>query len=117
MGKLEIRGRIETNKNNAFLKSARHEWIGKLIHWELRKKFKFDQMVKAQPQIRPTKWGAQTSLGFWNTNGLSHLGHTTRPSDCQQKKKKKRRKRTCWIEGFAVPADYSVKTERKCKES
>ena len=25
---------------------TRHDWVGKVIHWELCKKFKFDYMIK-----------------------------------------------------------------------
>ena len=61
-------------------------------------------MVCAQPKIRPEKWDAPTSLGFWVTNRSSNLGQTTRPSDSQQKRKK-----ICRIVEFSVPADHRVK--------
>ena len=46
---------------------TRHDWVGKVINWELCKKFKFEyeKMVYAQPRIRPWKWNAQTSLKFF----------------------------------------------------
>ena len=37
---------------------ARHDWVGKVIHWEMCKKFEFDhtnQMVYAQPSTCPRK--------------------------------------------------------------
>ena len=37
---------------------GRHNWVGKVIHWEMCKKFKFDhcqQMVYAQPSTCPRK--------------------------------------------------------------
>ena len=43
----------------------------------------YKQMAYAQPRIRPGKWVTQNSLGFWNTNGSSNLGQTTKPSDFQ----------------------------------
>ena len=43
-------------------------------------------MACVQPRIRPGKRDAQTSQGFWDTNGSPDLGQTTRPSDSQQKK-------------------------------
>ena len=46
-------------------------------------------MVYAQPRILPGKWGAQNSLGFWDTNGLINLSQTTRFSESQKKKKEK----------------------------
>ena len=42
----------------------RHDWFGKVIHWELYQKFKFDNTVHAQSKIHPGKWDAQTSQGF-----------------------------------------------------
>ena len=68
---------------------TRHDWVVKMIHWELCKKFKFDhtkKIVYAQPRICPEEWNAQTPLGFWDTNGSSNLGQTTRPSNNQQEK-------------------------------
>ena len=56
-----------------------------------------------RPRIRPRKWDAQNSLGFWDINGSPNLSQTPRPSDNHQKKKKKRKrekKRTCWITGI-----------------
>ena len=33
---------------------TRHDWVGKVIYWQLYKRFKFDeQMIYAQPRIRP----------------------------------------------------------------
>ena len=37
-------------------------------------------MVDAQPRRHPRKWDTQTSLEFWDTNGSTNLGQTTRPS-------------------------------------
>ena len=45
-----------------------------------------EQVVFAQPRIRPGEWDAKTSLGFCDTNRSPNLGQTTRPSDSQQKK-------------------------------
>ena len=60
-------------------------------------------MVHAQPRIRPGEWDAQTSLGFWDTNGSPNLGQTTRPSENQQKK------RTCRMVDFVISVDLRVK--------
>ena len=32
---------------------TRHDWVGKVIHWELCKMLKFGEMVNAQPRICP----------------------------------------------------------------
>ena len=37
------------------------------------------QIVYTQPRICPGEWNAQTSLGFWDTNGSHNFGQTTRP--------------------------------------
>ena len=83
--------------------------MGKEIHWELCKKFKFDHRnigtTQAQHRIRPRKWNAQNSQRFGDTNGSSNLGQTSRLSDSKKKKKKNR---TYWIVDFGVPADYKV---------
>ena len=63
---------------------TRHNWVGKVIYRELYQKFKFNHTNKwymNNPRIRPSKWNAQNSLGFWDTNGSSNYGQTTRPCD------------------------------------
>ena len=70
----------------------------------------YDQMVYVQRKICPGEWNAQPLLGFWDTNRLSNLGQTTRPSNNQQKK-------SCRIVDFVVPANHRVKlTESEKKE-
>ena len=44
-------------------------------------------MVYSLPRIRPRKWDAENSVGFWDTNGSSNLGQATRPRDSQQQKR------------------------------
>ena len=34
------------NNNNNNNNKARHDWVGKVIHWEMCKKFKFDHANK-----------------------------------------------------------------------
>ena len=43
-------------------------------------------MIYAQPGIHHGERDTQTSQGFWDTNGSSILGQTTRPRDNQQKR-------------------------------
>ena len=65
------------------------EWIGKVIHWDLCEKLKFDQTNKCNmyylESVRENE--TQNSLGFWDTNGSLNIGQTNRPSDSQQKKR------------------------------
>ena len=66
--------------------------MGKVIHWEFCKKFKFDYTNKwymHNPETVQKKKDSQNSLGFRNTSVSSNLGQTTKPSDSQQKKKKR----------------------------
>ena len=66
-------------------------------------------MVYSQPRILPRKWGAQNSLGLWDTNGSSNLNQTTRPSDSLQPKGNPQNSRRCH-------SSFSQsKTERKRK--
>ena len=51
------------------------------------------QMVYAQNRIHNKEWDAENSLGFWDTNGSSNLGLTTRPSDSQQQQRQKKKKK------------------------
>ena len=67
---------------------TRNDWVGKVIHREFCKKFKFsptntwylDNLEKS-----PWKWDAQTTLGFWDTKGSHNHCQTTRYSDKKEK--------------------------------
>ena len=72
-----------------------HNWVGKVIHWEMCKEFKFDYA---------NKWYMH------NTNGSPNLGHKTRPYSNQQKK------RTYKIVNFAVPAEHRIKLKKMEKD-
>ena len=86
---------------------ARHDWVDKVIHWEMCKKFIFDHANKyAQPSTCPRKWHTQTPTGLWYTNGLPNLGQKTSPNNNQVQKKKKK---ICKIVVFAVPANHKIK--------
>ena len=68
-------------------------------------------MIYAQPGIRSGKWDAQNFLGFWDTNGSSNLGQTTRPINSQQQQQKK-----CRILDFVAQADHWVKQKEDKKK-
>ena len=61
---------------------TRHDWVGKVIHWELWKKLKFEHVNKWY--IHNTETTSRTRhanfSGFWHTSG-----QTVRPSSNQQK--------------------------------
>ena len=82
---------------------TRHEWVGKVIHWELCKKLKFDHTTKWY-----IEWDAYNSLGFWDTD---HLILVRRRDLVIIKKKKK--KKTCRI--VAVQVEYRDKIKENEK--
>ena len=43
----------------------------------------YEQTVYAQPRICPGVWDTQTPLEFWDTNGSTNIGQTTRPYNNQ----------------------------------
>ena len=89
---------------------SRHDWVGKIIHWELCKKFQFDHTNKwyiPSPHISPREWYTQTPLGFWHPNLSFNLGQTTRPY--QQKREQQSSK-------FCCPRWPQSKIKRKWKE-
>ena len=90
---------------------TRHDWVGKVIHLEVSKKFNFEHTNKwymYSPESVLENWDAQSSLGFWNTNRSPNLSRTS----IQQKQKM----RTWRIVNFAVPKDHRVKSNEARKE-
>ena len=71
----------------------------------------YKQMVYAQPKTCPGEWDVQTPMAFWDKNGSSNHGQTTRPYNNDKKK------RTCWIVDFAVLADHILKLKESEKKS
>ena len=65
----------------------RHDWVGKVIPWELCKKFKFDHTNKwyihNSASLLENK--IQTPLWFWQKNGSPNIGQTTRPYNNNKK--------------------------------
>ena len=84
---------------------TRHDWVGKVIHWEMCKKFKFDPMNKWYMH-NPVSVQENDTHKLWNTDGSPNLDQKTRSNYNQQKKK-----RTCKIVNFAVSADHRMKLE------
>ena len=96
--------------------------MGKVIHWELCKKFKFDHtnkwyMLNPESVLRCTKF-----IGILRYTRIIHTDYliSARQPDqviVNQKKKKKKREKTttCWIEDSDVPADHRVKLKESEK--
>ena len=74
---------------------TRPDWVGKVIHWELCKKLKFDHTNKWYVNNPASVLENKTHkllLDFEIQNGSPNLGQTTRPYNNRQKKKKKKEK-------------------------
>ena len=84
---------------------ARHNWVGKVIHWEMCKKFKFDYTNKWY-MLNPTPVQENDSHELlWDFNiQTDHLILARRPDLIIINKKM----RTCKIVDFAVPADHRI---------
>ena len=74
---------------------TRHDWVGKVIHWEMCKKLKFDHT---------NKWHMH--------NPASVLENDTHKLLCVFDK----RKRICKIVDFALPADHKIKM-KECEKN
>ena len=60
---------------------TRHDWVCKVIHWEMCKKLKFDHTNEWSMQIPEFplgKWDARTASGCLDKNGSFNLGQTSR---------------------------------------
>ena len=91
---------------------SRHDWDGKVIHWEMCKKFKFDHTNKwYMHNPAPVLENAVHKL-LWEFNiQTDHFIPARRP-DLKIINKKKR---TCKIVDFAVPADHRIKL-KECQK-
>ena len=91
---------------------TRHDWVGKVIHWEMCKKFKFDHtnewyMLNPAPVLENNTHKLQ-----WNFHiHTDHLISTRKPDLIINNKKKI----TCKIVDFAVPADHRIKL-KECEK-
>ena len=86
-----------------------HGWVGKLIHWEMCKIFKFDYTNKWYPHNRAPVLENGSNKRLWHTHGSPNLGQKTRPYNNQQKM------RTWKIVDFAVLADHRMKL-KECEK-
>ena len=85
---------------------ARHDWVGKVIHWEMCKKFKFDHANKWYMHNPAPVLENDTHKLLWDFNiQTDRLISARRPDLIIINKKKK----ICKIIDFAVPADHRIK--------
>ena len=88
---------------------ATYDWVGKVIHREIGKKFKFNPANKSYMHNPAPVLENYTHKFLWDFDILN-LGPKSRPYNNQQKKKKK----ICKIIDFAVPADHRIK-RKECE--
>ena len=85
---------------------TRHDWVGKVIHWELCKKLNFHHATKWYMHKPESVLENETHKILWDFEiQTDHLITARRPDLVLINKKK----RTCHIVDFAVPADHRVK--------
>ena len=87
------------------------DWVGKVIHWLMCKKFRFDHTNKWYMNNPAPVLENDTHKLLWDfdTHRSPNLGQKTRPNNNQQKK------RTCKIIDYAVPADHKTKL-KECEK-
>ena len=91
---------------------TRHDWVGKLIHWERCKKFKFDHTNKWYMHNPESVLENSTHKLLWDFDILTdHLISTRRPDLIIINKKK----RICKIVDFVVPAEHRIKL-KECEK-
>ena len=89
-----------------------HDWVGKVIHWEMCRKFKFDHtnkwyMHSPVPVLENNTYGL-----LWDFDiQMDHLISARRPDLIIINKKQ----RACKIVNFAVPADHRIKM-KECEK-
>ena len=100
---------------NSQKSKTRHDWVGKVIHWEMCKKFKFDHTNKWYMHNPAPVLENDTHELLWDFDiHMDHLISARRP-DLIIINKKKKRKKICKIVDFAVPADYRIKL-KECEK-
>ena len=95
-----------------------YDWVGKVIYWEMRKKFKFDHTNKWYMHNPTSVLENDTHKHLWDFDiQTGHLLSARRPDFIViNNKKKKKKKRTCKIVDFAVPADHRINLKESEKK-
>ena len=82
---------------------ARHDWVGKVVHWEMCRKYQFDHTNKWYMHNPAPVLKKDSHKLLWDFNiQTDHLIPARRPDLILINK----RKRICKIVDFAVPADH-----------
>ena len=91
---------------------TRHNWVSKVIHWEMCKKFKFDHTNKWYMHNTAAVLENDTHKHLWDFDiQTDHLISAWRPDQIIINKKK----RICKIVDFAVPVDHRIKL-KECEK-
>ena len=92
---------------------ARHDWVGKVIHWEMCRKFQFDQTNKWYMHNPAPVLENDSHKLLWDFNiQTDHLIPARRPDHIIINKKM----RICKIVDFAVPADHRINLKESEKK-
>ena len=92
---------------------TRLDWLGKVIHWEMCKKFTFEHTNKWFVPNPASFLENATRKFLWDFYiQMDHLISVRRPERMIINKKK----RTCEIVNFAVPADHRIKSKENEKK-
>ena len=89
-----------------------HNWVGKVIHREMCKKFKFDHTNKWYMHNPAPILENDAQKLLWDFDIQTDHVISAREPDLiiiKNQKKKKEKKRICNIVDFAVPADHRIK--------
>ena len=91
---------------------ARHDWVGKVIHWEMSKKFKFDHANKWYVHNTAPVLENGTHKLRWDFDiQTDHLISARRPDLITINKRQK----ICKVVDFAVPTDHRIKVKESEK--
>ena len=93
---------------------ARHDWVGKVIHWEMCKKFKFEYANKWYMHNLASVLENDTHKLLWDFDiQTDYLISARRPDRIIIEKKRK--VKNCKIVDFGVPADHRIKL-KECEK-
>ena len=92
---------------------ARHHWVGKVVHWEMCRKFQFDHTNKWYMHNPVPVLENDSHKLLWDFNiQTDHLIPARRPDLIIINK----RKRICKIVDFAVPVDHRINLKEREKK-
>ena len=103
---------MKFNNNN---KRTRYDWVGKVIHREVCKKFELNHSIKWYMHNPASVLENDTPKRLNFDINTDDLISAWRP-DLLIINKKKKKKRICKIDDFAIPADHSIELKESEKK-